>query len=189
GHLPLERCAQRSRRVDRRVQDQTGDPLAEAGRIVERYGGPQANAADVVSAQAQPIGERSEKVRVAHHREGRIARRRLAASGQVRNQDPPVPGERRTPAMEVLEGADETVTEKQRMAGPFVEVSDPPLPDIDELDVLSGDRGLLFSRVDLRALQAAAVVHVDRLPLGELVERDGAGLAMAVAGVLHTPDG
>ena len=37
-------------------------------------------------------------------------------------------------------------------------------------------------RVDLRPLQAAAVVHVDRLPLGEDLERGLAGLAVAVAG-------
>ncbi len=43
--------------------------------------------------------------------------------------------------------------------------------------------------VDLGALQAAAVVDVDRLPLGELVEHVAAGLAVAVAGVLGAAEG
>ena len=43
-------------------------------------------------------------------------------------------------------------------------------------------------RVDLRALQLARVVDVDRLPLGEDVERRLAGLAVAVAGVLRAAE-
>src|SRR6476469_6978893 len=39
--------------------------------------------------------------------------------------------------------------------------------------------------VDLRALQLAAVVDVDRLPLGEDVERRLARFAVAVARLLH----
>src|SRR5205814_1169915 len=38
--------------------------------------------------------------------------------------------------------------------------------------------------VDLRLLQPARIVDEDRLPLGELVERRGARLAVAVASVL-----
>src|SRR5438270_3869218 len=45
-------------------------------------------------------------------------------------------------------------------------------------------RDCAWSDVDLRALQPAAVVDVDALPLAELVEGDGAGLTVAVAGVL-----
>jgi hypothetical protein len=48
--------------------------------------------------------------------------------------------ERRAPAVEVLERAQEAVTQKQRVARSLVEVPDPPLPDVDELDVLGGDR-------------------------------------------------
>src|SRR5262245_52543 len=43
--------------------------------------------------------------------------------------------------------------------------------------------------VDLRALELARVVDVDRLPLGEDVERRLAGLAVAVAGVLRAAEG
>src|SRR5207244_12728359 len=43
--------------------------------------------------------------------------------------------------------------------------------------------------VDLRLLQLAAVVDVDRLPLGEDVERRLPRLAMAVAGVLRSSEG
>ena len=43
--------------------------------------------------------------------------------------------------MEVLERADEPVTQKQRLARSLVEVPDPPLPDVDELDLLRADRG------------------------------------------------
>src|SRR5207244_6988228 len=42
--------------------------------------------------------------------------------------------------------------------------------------------------VDLRLLQPAAVVDVDRLPLGEDVERRLAGLAVAVAGVFRAAE-
>src|SRR3954447_11805237 len=45
-------------------------------------------------------------------------------------------------------------------------------------------RGVLLI-VDLRALQLAAVVDVDRLPLREHVERGLPRFAMAVAGLLH----
>jgi hypothetical protein len=33
------------------------------------------------------------------------------------------------------------MTEKQRLARSLVEVPDPPLPDVDELNVLRADRG------------------------------------------------
>ena len=42
--------------------------------------------------------------------------------------------------------------------------------------------------VDLRALELAGVVDVDRLPLGEDVERGLARLAVAVAGVLRAAE-
>src|SRR6185295_7514392 len=42
--------------------------------------------------------------------------------------------------------------------------------------------------VDLRLLQLAAVIDVDRLPLREDVQRGGARLAVAVAGRLRTPE-
>src|SRR5207245_3341190 len=47
----------------------------------------------------------------------------------------------------------------------------------------------LFPRIDLRALQPAAVIDVDRFPLREFVESHRAGLAMTVAGVLHAAEG
>src|SRR6185295_19984004 len=43
----------------------------------------------------------------------------------------------------------------------------------------------LFAGVDLGALQVAAVVDVDGLPLPEHLQRLDAGLAVAVAGVLR----
>src|SRR3954447_6593831 len=42
--------------------------------------------------------------------------------------------------------------------------------------------------VDLRALQLAAVVDVDRLPFGEDIERGLAGFAVAVARLLHAAE-
>jgi hypothetical protein len=78
---------------------------------------------------------------VRRHRERRIAGRGLAASGQVGDQHPPVMTEGRPPGMEVLQRADEAMTQKQRVARSLVEVPDPPLPDVDELDVLRADRG------------------------------------------------
>src|SRR6185503_18568209 len=50
----------------------------------------------------------------------------------------------------------------------------------------SGSDGMI---VDLRALELAAVIDVDRLPLGENVEHGKGGFAMAVAGVLHPAEG
>src|SRR6185436_6270195 len=41
-----------------------------------------------------------------------------------------------------------------------------------------------FSRVDLRPLQLATEIDVDRFPFGEHVKRRRAGFAMAVAGSL-----
>jgi hypothetical protein len=61
-----------------------------------------------------------------------------------------VVAERRAPGMEVLERADESVTQKQRVARTLVEVPDPPLPDVDVLDVLRTDRGL-YSPVSICA--------------------------------------
>src|SRR5581483_8413615 len=46
----------------------------------------------------------------------------------------------------------------------------------------------LFGRVDLRLLQPARVVDVDRLPLGEDVERRLPGLAVAVTGLLRAAE-
>ena len=43
-------------------------------------------------------------------------------------------------------------------------------------------------RVYLRALEAAAVVNVDRLPLGEELERAQPGLAVAVAGAARAAE-
>src|SRR5215216_3851572 len=48
--------------------------------------------------------------------------------------------------------------------------------------------GRLRLVVDLGPLQAAAEVDIDRLPLGERVERGVAGLAVAVAGLLPTAE-
>src|SRR5438552_14787154 len=39
--------------------------------------------------------------------------------------------------------------------------------------------------VNLRSLKTSAVIHVDRFPLAERVERRLAGFAMAIAGVSH----
>jgi hypothetical protein len=94
-----------------------------------------------VLLEPQPVGEGVEEVRVRGHREGWIAGRRLAAPGQVGYQHAPVAAECRAPGMEVLERADEPMTEKQRLARSLVEVPDLPLPDVDELDVLRADRG------------------------------------------------
>src|SRR5690242_14249724 len=93
------------------------------------------------------------------------------------------------PGVEVLERADEAMAQQQRVARSLVEVPDPPLPEVDELDVLCADRGPLLSRVDLRPLQATAVIDVDRLPLRELVERHRAGFPVTIAGVLHAAEG
>jgi hypothetical protein len=43
--------------------------------------------------------------------------------------------------MEILQRADEPVTQEQWVARSLVEIADPPLPDVDELDVLRADRG------------------------------------------------
>ena len=123
------------------MQDQAGDPFPGARRVFERDRRAQADAADVVLAKSQPIGERLKEFRVAGHGEGRFAGGRLAASRQVRNEDAPVAAERRAPAVEVLQRTDEAVTQEQRVARSLVEVPDPPLPDVDELDVLGTDRG------------------------------------------------
>src|SRR5712671_6610404 len=48
--------------------------------------------------------------------------------------------------------------------------------------------GLEICRIDLRALQLAAEIHVDRLPFGEHVERRGAGFTMAVARRLRSAE-
>src|SRR5262249_13291777 len=49
-------------------------------------------------------------------------------------------------------------------------------------------RRRMLLRVDLRTLELAAVVDVDRLPLGEYVERRLPGLAVTVAGLLHAAE-
>src|SRR5207253_8894992 len=111
-----------------------------------RHRRPQADAADVVLAKAQPIAEGAKEFCVAGHGEGWFAGRRRATPGEVGDQDPPVTAERRAPAMEVLQRAHEAVTEKQRLARSLVEVPDPPLPDVDELDVLRANRADLTLR-------------------------------------------
>src|SRR5207302_1391487 len=188
AHLALEGGPQGLRRIDRRVQHEAGDLVAKARRVLERDGRTQANAADVMLAEAQSVHERAKKFGMAADTDGPLSGGRLATPRQVGDQDAAVSGKGRTPGMEVLEGADEAVTQEQRMARSLVEVPDPPLPNVDELDVLGIDRGSLLSRVDLRPLQPAAVIDVDRLPFRELVERDGAGLAMAVARILHAAE-
>src|SRR5438270_10282386 len=47
----------------------------------------------------------------------------------------------------------------------------------------------LLSCINLGALQAAAVVDINRLPFGELIEGHRAGLAMTVAGILYAAEG
>src|SRR5215210_1184238 len=49
-------------------------------------------------------------------------------------------------------------------------------------------RRRMLDVVDLRALELAGVVDVDRLPLREDVERRLARLAVAVAGLLHAAE-
>ena len=56
--------------------------------------------------------------------------------------------------------------------------------DRPDLDVAAGAAAPHVLVVDLGPLQPAAEVDVDRLPLGERVERGVAGLAVAVAGLL-----
>ena len=55
------------------------------------------------------------------------------------------------PRMEIFERADEAMTQEQRVARPLIEVPDPPLPDVDELDVLRADRGDRYSPVSIWA--------------------------------------
>ena len=90
--------------------------------------------------ESQPLRERMQELRVGGHRERGLAGRRLAASRQVGDQDPTVVAESGAPGMEVFERADEAMTQQQRVARSLVEVPDPPLPDIDELNALGGDR-------------------------------------------------
>jgi hypothetical protein len=132
------------------VQHQAGDSLSDARRVLECDRRTQADATDIVIRKPEAIGERPQEFRVARYGEGRLASRRFAAPGQVWNQDAPMATERRTPAVEVLQGADEAVTQKQRVARPLVEVPDPPLPDVDVLDVLRADRGF-YSPVSIWA--------------------------------------
>jgi hypothetical protein len=132
------------------VQHEAGDLLADARRVFERNRRAQADAADVVLAQAQAIGKRLKKFRVAGDADGRLPGGRLTTSRQVRNQDTPVAAEGGAPAVKVLQRADEAVTQEQRVARSLVEVPDPPLPDVDELDVLRVDGGL-YSPVSICA--------------------------------------
>ena len=150
GNLSLERHPQRPRRIDRGVQHQPVDPLRKTRGVLEGDGRAQADAADIVILEAKAVGESVQELGVRGHREGRIAGRRLAAAGQVGDQYPPVIAEGRAPGVEVLERADEPVTQKQRLARSLVEVPDPPLPDVDELDVLRTDRGV-YSPVSICA--------------------------------------
>src|SRR5205807_10545011 len=101
-------------------------------------------------AGARPGGESVRDAGVRGPREGGIARHRPAVAGPVGDQSPPVIAEGRAPGVEVLERADEPVTQKQRLARSLVEVPDPPLSDVDELDVLRTDRGV-YSPVSICA--------------------------------------
>jgi len=110
----------------------------------------QADPADIVVPEPQAFDEGMQELRVGGDRKRRIAGRRLAASGQIGDQHSAVLAERRAPGVEVFEGADETMTQKQRVTRSLVEVPDPPLPDVDELDGLCADRGL-YSPVSIWA--------------------------------------
>ena len=98
----------------------------------------------LVSNPAAPESEAFDKgveeIRMRRHRERRLAGRRFAAARKIGDQDSAMLAERRGPGVEVLERPDEAVTQKQRVARSLVEVPDPPLPNVDELDVLGGDR-------------------------------------------------
>ena len=123
------------------MQDQPGDALRQARGVLERHRRAQADPADIVPIDPQAIDECLKKFGVPAHGEWRLAGGRLAAARQVGNDDAPVSGKGRSPGMEILQRADEPVTQEQRVARSLVEVPDPPLPDVDVLDVRRDDRG------------------------------------------------
>jgi hypothetical protein len=93
-----------------------------------------------VVPESEALDEGLEEVCMRRHRERGLAGRRFATAGKVGDQDSAMLAEGRGPGVKVLERPDEAVTQKQRVARSLVEVPDPPLPDVDELDVLGGDR-------------------------------------------------
>jgi hypothetical protein len=64
-----------------------------------------------VLAETEAIDKRMQKFSVRLDAEGRLAGRRLPAARQIRDQDAAMAGERRPPAVKVLERADEAMSE------------------------------------------------------------------------------
>ena len=85
------------------MEDEPDDPIPPARGVLEGNRRSQADAAHIVVAKAQTIGEGAHELRVFRDSERWLASRRLAAPGQVWNNDPPVTGEGRSPRVEVLE--------------------------------------------------------------------------------------
>src|SRR5438045_3889663 len=122
------------------MQHQPGDPSGKPGGMLERHRRAQADAADVVLAQFQPVDERLQELRLMRDGEGRLARGRFAAAGQVGNDHPPMSRKSGPPGVKVFKGPDEAVTEHERRTRPLVEVTDAPAADLDVLDALRGER-------------------------------------------------
>jgi hypothetical protein len=122
------------------VQHQACHSLRPARRVLQRDGRAQADTADIVIGETETLDEVAQELSVAGHREGRRPSGRLAATREIRNQHPAMAGEGRAPGMKVLQRPNEAMTEKQRLARSLVEVSDLPLPDVDEPDMLGAER-------------------------------------------------